>query len=94
MRVFADQVVCELADQILRASGKSTRVQFDNGFVLDCKRLTFDIRKQRGVASGGVRFVENSPGLKPSSSAQKIKTAKRLEFEIKNDETLSLSVQE
>jgi len=94
MRVFADHVVCELADQILRASGKSTRMQFDKHFVLDCKRLTFDIRNQRGVASGCVRFVESDPGLGPSSTTPKAKTVKRLVFEIKSGETLSLSVQE
>jgi len=94
MRVFADHVVCELTDQILRASGKSTRVRFGKDFVLDCKRLTFDVRMQRGVASGGVRFVEKDSGSGPSLSTPKVKTVKRLVFEIKDGETLSLSVQE
>ena len=95
MRVFADHVVCELTDQVLRASGKSTRVQFDNSFVLDCKELTFDIRNQKGIASGGVRFIEKviESGDSLSTTTQ-TKTAKSLTFEIKDGETLSLSVQE
>jgi len=96
MRVFADHVVCNLADQVFRASGKSTRVQFNEEFVLDCKELVFDIRSQRGVASGGVRFVEKGSETASSGSASSpnIKTVSNLVFEIRSGETLSLSVQE
>jgi tetratricopeptide (TPR) repeat protein len=96
MRVFADHVVCNLADQVFRASGKSTRVQFNEEFVLDCKELVFDIKNQRGVASGGVRFVEKGSETASSGSASSpnVKTVSNLVFEIRSGETLSLSVQE
>ncbi len=96
MRIFADYVVCELRGQVLRASGKSTRLQFGKEFVLDCKQLTFDVKKQQGVASGDVRFVEGpaavlavGPGSRP-----KVKVVKRLVFLIKNGKALSLSEKE
>ncbi|MBN1593216.1 MAG: tetratricopeptide repeat protein [Candidatus Coatesbacteria bacterium] len=95
MRVFADNVVCELRNQLLRASGESTRVQFSSEFVLDCKEFTFDIKNQKGVASGGVRYVESLPDAPNSTSVKMdVKTVKNLTFEIKDGGALSLSVQE
>ena len=96
MRIFADYVVCELRGQVLRASGKSTRLQFGKEFVLDCKRLTFDVRRQRGVASGDVRFVEGEAGVLALGpvSGTKVQVVKRLVFLIKNGKALSLSEKE
>ncbi|HUT02941.1 MAG TPA: tetratricopeptide repeat protein [bacterium] len=96
MRIFADYVVCELRSQVVRASGKSTRLQFGKEFVLDCKQLTFDVKKQRGVASGDVRFVEGGSGVLAlgSGSGPKVKVVKSLVFLIKDGQALSLSEKE
>ncbi|RLC44885.1 MAG: hypothetical protein DRH70_08360, partial [Candidatus Coatesbacteria bacterium] len=90
MRIFADYVVCELASQVVRASGRDTRLEFGKKLRLACKQLRFDVKQQQGVASGDVRFVEGpllamGPGVRP-----KVKVAKVLAFSIKNGKTLSL----
>lgn len=91
MKIFSNKVVCELDNQVLRSSG-STTVQFDDDFVLDCKELEFDVKTQRGVASGGVKYVDKVPGA-GLQLPPKVRTASSLVFVIENGQTISLSEQ-
>ncbi len=96
MRIFADYVVCEFRGQMVRASGRNTRLEFGREFALACRLLTFDVQKQQGIAMGDVRFVQGSEGVLAMgpNSGPAVKEARRLVFSIKNGKSISLSGQE
>jgi len=91
LRIFADQVVCDLGTYVFRSSGQ-TRLQIQKEFALDCRQLKFDVKTQRGVASGGVSFVTKLP--QQGSSGPKIKTVKKLVFRVRDNRLIPVSEQE
>ena len=92
MKVFADQAVCELQTHIFRTSGGTT-LQLRDRFALNSRRLTFDLKNQRGIASGDVRFVQRVSGS-GGAAEPKVRTVRRLEFLIKDGQIVPVSEQE
>ena len=90
MRVFSDKVICELKRQVFRSIGRTT-VQFADGFLLDCKGLEFDLARQRGIASGGVRYVEGKAGASRPGLAR-VRSARTVVFAIKDGRFVEVSV--